>query len=165
MLDLRAMTEKRKRRPREARVEPILLGWSEYIRLPDWGLSGVRAKIDTGARSSAIDVSAIEHMGKGRVRFKVVKNRDSNRRRTVEAKIVRRTTVRPSFGEGHIRLFVRTRVMVAGQVLEVEFGLVDRGELHCRALIGRRDLSLFTVDPSRCYLHGRTRRKARPRAD
>jgi hypothetical protein len=154
-----------RKRPRPAPpAERTLLGWSEYIRLPDWELSGLRAKIDTGALSSAIDVSAIEPLGKNRVRFKVVKDRNSNRRRTVEAKIIRRTEVRPSFGESQVRIFVATRVVLAGQTLTVEFGLVDRGRLHCRALIGRRDLAPFTVDPSHCYLHGRATRRTPARS-
>jgi hypothetical protein len=157
------MAATRKRPHPEAPPALTLLGWTEYIRLPDWGLSGVRAKIDTGALSSAIDVSIIEPLGRGRVRFKVVKDRESNRRRTVEAKIVRRSEVRPSFGEAHIRIFVATRIVLAGHTLDVEFGLVDRGRLHCRALIGRRDLELFRVDPSHCYLHGRARHRSRSR--
>jgi hypothetical protein len=125
-------------------------------------LSDVRAKIDTGARSSAIDVSAIEWIADDRVRFKVVRDRSSNRRRTLEADVVRTSHVRPSHGEPQPRLFVRTRVVVAGQTLAVELGLVDRGPMLCRMLLGRADIEgLFLVDPSRCYLHGRRRRRRR----
>jgi hypothetical protein len=130
------------------------------VRLPDWELSGVRAKIDTGARSSAIDVSAIEWIGSDRVRFKVVRDRNSHKRRTIEAAVVRTARVRPSRGDPEPRVYVRTRVVVARQTLSVQLGLVDRGAMLCRMLLGRVDIEgLFLVDPSRCYLHGRRRRR------
>lgn len=139
--------------------EPILLGWREYAQLPDWGLSDVRAKIDTGARSSAIDVSAIEWIADDRVRFKAVRDRSSRKRRTLEADIVRTARVRPSHGEAQPRIYVRTRIVVAGQTLWADLGLVDRGPMRCRLLLGRIDIAgLFLVDPARCYLHGRRRR-------
>lgn len=147
-----------------AESELVLIGWREYAHLPDWGLSNVRAKIDTGARSSAIDVSSIEWISDERVRFKVVRDRASRKRRTLEADVVRTARVRPSLGEAQPRIFVRTRVVVAGQTLSAELGLVDRGPMLCRMLLGRVDMEgIFLVDPSRCYLHGRRKRRRRPR--
>ena len=152
----------RGRRSSPAAEPPVVVGWREYVRLPDWGLSGVLAKIDTGALSSAVDVSVIERLDDDHVRFKVVKDRASHKRRTIEAPVVRSAVVRPSHGEARPRLFVRTRVVIAGRTLEVDLGLVDRGAMECRMLLGRRDLApWFLVDPSRCYLHGRRRRRPR----
>lgn len=143
--------------------EKIVIGWREIVELPDWGLSGVLAKADTGARSSAIDVSHLEELPGERVRFEVVTGRERTVRRIVEASIVRRTRVRSSFGQGHDRLFVETEVRVAGRRFRTELGLVNRESMLCRMLLGRRSLERsFLVDPGRCYVHGRRKRKKAP---
>ncbi|CAN0565185.1 unnamed protein product, partial [Laminaria digitata] len=60
-------------------LEPIVIGWREKIDLPEWGLMRVRAKTDTGARTSAIDVADIEELGDGKIRFRVVYHHDPAR--------------------------------------------------------------------------------------
>ena len=54
------------------RSEPLLIGWTEYVDLPEWGITRVRAKVDTGARSSALHVENIKELPRGRIRFDVV---------------------------------------------------------------------------------------------
>ena len=144
--------------------EKVVLGWREIVELPEWGIGGVRAKADTGARSSAIDVSHIEELPGNRVRFEVVTNRRREERQVVEADVVRRTRVRSSFGNDHDRLFVETEVRVAGRTFRTELGLVNRESMLCRMLLGRRSLQeSFLVDPQHCYLHGRRKRRKRVR--
>jgi hypothetical protein len=136
-----------------------LIGWREYVELPDWKLHGVRAKADTGARSSAIDVRRIEELPGERVRFTVVTDRDKGTERTIVSDITRRTRIRSSFGRAHDRLFVKTRIALAGREVIAEVGLVSRRHMLCRMLIGRKTLEhVFIVDPSRAYVHGRRRR-------
>ncbi len=144
-----------------ANRELIAIGWRELVGLPDLGLVEIRAKADTGARSSAIDVDEIEELEGDRVRFQVVADRrEGGQRRTVEAQIQRRTRVRSSFGRSHDRLFVNMRVAVAGQILETEVGLVSRHNMICRMLLGRKTLlqGPFAVDSGRAYIHGRRKR-------
>jgi hypothetical protein len=131
------------------REEAALIGWREYVELPEWGLAGIKAKVDTGARSSAIDVRHILELPGERVRFEIAADRGSGTRlHTVEAAIVRRSRVRSSFGQAHDRLFVATTL-----------GLVSRENMLCRMLLGRQSLGhLFVVDPGRIYLHGRRKR-------
>jgi hypothetical protein len=138
-----------------------LVGWREYVELPEWGVSRIRVKVDTGARSSAIDVSHLEELPGERVRFEIVPNRKREAsRRVIEAKIVRRTKVRSSFGEARDRLFVEAEVRLAGRTLRVEVGLVSRENMLCRMLLGRKSLEhVFVVDPGRTYLHGKRKRK------
>lgn len=143
-----------------AEEDKTVIGWREIVELPQWGLAGILAKADTGARSSAIDVSHLEELPEDRVRFEVVTDRASNERRSVEAAISRRTRVRSSFGQDHDRLFVEAEVRVAGRTFATELGLVNRESMLCRMLLGRRSLERsFLVDPGRCYLHGRRKRK------
>lgn len=134
----------------------VIVGRREDVDLPDWGLEGIEAKVDTGARTSAIDVADIVEFGEGRVRFTAITDRrDPNARHTVEVDIVRRTRVRSSFGDAHDRLFVRTTMRLAGQEFEVELGLVDRKSMLCRMLLGRRALDgAYLVDTGRRFVHG-----------
>lgn len=147
---------KKKKAPAET-----IIGWREYVCFPDWGISSIRAKADTGARSNALDVSHLEEVSENRVRFEVVPDRrDRTKTVSVEAEITRRTRVRSSFGQSHDRVFVKTRILVADLSVDAEFGLVDRKNMLCRVLLGRKTLHpSFLVDSGHCYLHGKRKRK------
>jgi hypothetical protein len=134
-------------------TDPVI-GWSEYVALPDWGIAALRAKADTGARSSALHVEAIEELPRGRVRFDVVLHRKRRRRVSVEARILRRARVRSSNGLYSMRIFVRTRVRIGPIERWVELSLVDRGLMIYRMLLGRSALEGLFVDPHRRHLVG-----------
>jgi hypothetical protein len=133
---------------------PLIIGVTEYVDLPEWRILSLRAKIDTGARSSALHVENIRELGSGRVRFDVRLSRNrSERRVTVEAPIARRGRVRPSSGELEARIFVAVKLRIGPVEREIELSLVDRGRMIFRMLIGRRALAnAFLVDPSRRYV-------------
>lgn len=141
-----------------------MIGWREYVALPDWGLFGIKAKVDTGARSSALDVGSIEELPDGKVRFEAIADRRSPEARiVVEAPIARRGRIRSSLGRTQKRIFVRTIVRVAGRDLVTEVGLVCRENMLCRMLLGRTLLEQgFLVDVRCRHLHGRLTRR-RPR--
>ena len=140
-----------------------LIGWREYVDLPEWGIRKILAKVDTGARSSAIDVSRVEELPGDRVHFEVIADRGGELKRfALEAPITRRTWVRSSFGTSHERIFVEVTVHLAGREIKTEVGLVDRENMICRMLLGRKSLErVYRVDPGRCYLHGKRRRRLR----
>jgi len=134
--------------------KPLVIGVTEYVDLPDWRILSLRAKIDTGARTSALHVENIRELEGERVRFDVRLSRSQRERRvTVEAKIARRGRVRPSSGELSPRIFVATKVRIGPVEREIELSLVDRGQMIFRMLIGRRALAhAFLIDPSRRYV-------------
>jgi len=145
--------------------EPLVIGVTEYVDIPEWRILRLRAKIDTGARSSALHVENIRELGSGRVRFDVRLSRNQTERRvTVEARIARRGQVRPSNGELQARIFVAVTVRIGPVEREIELSLVDRGRMIFRMLIGRRALAhAFLIDPSRRYvLHKPAPSKAAP---
>lgn len=124
-----------------------MIGWNEYVGLPEWGIRAIRAKMDSGARSSALHVDSIEELGRGRVRFDVVLSRRKRHRRVhVEERIVRRGRVRSSSGHWETRLFVATAVRIGPLERIVEFSLVDREKMIYRMLLGRRALSGLLID-------------------
>src|SRR6187431_211406 len=147
---------------------PLVIGVTEYVDIPAWRILRLRAKIDTGARSSALHVENIRELGAGRVRFDVRLSRNvSDRRVTVEARVARRGQVRPSSGEQEERIFVAVKVRIGPIEREIELSLVDRGRMIFRMLIGRRALAhAFLVDPGRRYLlhQPSTRKPSAPKA-
>ena len=144
----------------------VVIGSAEFVDLPKWGIVGLRGKIDTGARTSALHVSNIHEVGNGRVRFDVrLHRRKVDRTVHVEAKILRRGRVRPSNGDVQTRLFVATTLRIGETEHEIELSLVDRENMIFRMLVGRTALGhSFLVDPGRRYLLTRRpvrRKKAR----
>ena len=134
--------------------ERVLLGAAERVDLPDWGIARLRAKIDTGARTSALHVHGVEAIGEDRVRFTVVLHRDKHDERvTVEARVVRRARVRSSSGKSRERIIVATKLVLGGVEREIEVSLASRRRMIFRMLLGRSALGDdFLVDPSRRYL-------------
>lgn len=134
----------------------IVLGWREPVSLPDWGVDRLHAKIDTGARSSAVHVENLVELPDGRIQFEVVLSRRANHRRvTVVSPVSRRSHVRSSNGQTEPRYFVRTRMVLGPIDREIEVSLVKRDSLTCRMLVGRSALpEEAVVAPHEQDLHG-----------
>lgn len=118
----------------------------------------LRAKVDTGARTSALDVDEVVPLPGGRVRFAVVLRRDRSRRIRVEERVSRIARVRPSSGVSQTRYFVETTLRLGDVEKRVELSLVPRRGMLCRMLLGRTALAGdFLVDPDAAYRLGRLR--------
>ena len=146
-----------------------VIGFAELVDLPKWGIVGLRGKIDTGAKTSALHVSNIREIGNGRVGFDVrLHRRRIDRIVHVEAKILRRGRVKASSGHAQTRLFVATTLRIGQIEREIELSLVDREHMIYRMLIGRTAFgSGVLVDPSRRYVVTRRsshRKKVRRKA-
>ncbi len=133
-------------------MEPrTVVGWSEYVDLPEWGVRGLKAKVDTGAKTSALHVEEIELRPRGRIRFVVVVHKEKRERHVrVEARIVRRSRVRSSTGHYDYRYFVSTTMQLGDVERQIEVSLVDRERMVFRMLLGRSALAgAFIIDPGR----------------
>jgi hypothetical protein len=152
---------------RELHECPVI-GWVERVDLPDWSIVQLRAKSDTGARSSALHVDNIQLLSRNWVRFEVIVSRARRRERMpIETRVIRRALVRSSSGHFARRLFVRTCVRIGGFEREIELSLVDREKMIHRMLLGRSALEGMLVDPRHRYLltaKRRPRAKRRPAA-
>ena len=147
-----------------ARRRPdLVVGWGEWVALPELGLLAVRAKIDTGARTSALhacDVSTYRRGEEWRARFTV---HPLPRRRVAvacDARLVDERDVTSSSGHTETRLVVATRmrlgVKAGAPEWPIELTLTDRGEMRFRMLVGRQALAgRALVHPAAAYLHGR----------
>ena len=133
---------------------PHVIGWRERVDLPAWDVSGIKAKIDTGARTSAIDVAQIETLDDNHIRFEIVTRLKPTRKTTwVTAECHRVSRVRPSSGDLQERIVCRTLLRVGDHEHEIDLSLVCRKRMLCRMLIGRTALAgHFLVDSSRKYV-------------
>ena len=140
-----------------------LIGWREWVQLPDLGVFEIKAKVDTGAATSslhAFEVERFESDGVPYVRFEI-HPRQRSRKPTVEcqAPIVKETAVRNPGGRIELRPVIASTVVVAGVEVQALINLTGRDEMGFRMLLGRRTLRhRFVVDPGKSYLGPRPRR-------
>lgn len=141
-----------------ARAQRVL-GWREWLALPDLGVRAIKVKIDSGARSSSLHVEAIEEFerdGRTWLRFALdAKTRSGRKARWFEAPLADRRRVTDSGGRSALRPFIRTRVQVGGDVFEIETNLTNRHGMMFPMLLGRTAMAgRIVVDPARSFVLG-----------
>jgi hypothetical protein len=142
-------------RPRRRASQPpsqtLIAGWNELVALPEWKITRIRAKLDTGARTSALHVEDLEELPGGKVSFYVrLHRRLRDRRVHVVQRISRRARVRSSNGHYTHRIFVATTLRLGPIERPIELSLVDRDDMMFRMLIGRSALAgAVLVDAAR----------------
>ena len=131
-----------------------MIGVAECIDIPSWHIKRLPAKVDTGARTSALHVENLRELSDGRVRFDVpLAAGKPDRRVTIDATVERRARVRSTSGVARPRVFVNVLIRIGDVERRIELGLVDRRNMQFRMLIGRSALArAFLVDVSRTYL-------------
>ncbi len=147
-------------------AEPFILGWEEWVSLPELGLVAVKAKVDTGARTSALHAFFVEPVG-GRtpkVRFGV---HPIPRRADVEvvctARVIDQRNVTSSNGERETRYVISTPIRIGGRVWPIEVTLTNRDAMSYRMLLGRQAIGDgILVDPGASFRQPRLRYKLYP---
>ena len=141
-----------------ASIASISVGWREWVKLPKLGLGAIHAKIDTGAKTSALHAIDIETFGpidRPKVRFGV-KPIDGNEDLVIycTAPIIDRRYVTSSNGESEFRTIIQTDLAIGGESWPIEVSLTNRENLMHRMLIGREamDAAQLVVEPSEDYL-------------
>ncbi|HEV7490751.1 MAG TPA: RimK/LysX family protein [Rhodanobacteraceae bacterium] len=136
-------------------AEPHILGWREWLALPTFGIGAIKAKLDTGARTSSLCVVSAETFdrdGRLHVRFLVRPRRRSARVIACEAPVVDRRAVTDSGGHISERWFVRTEIMLGSRRFETDINLTDRRAMLFPLLLGRSALDgRFRIDPGLSY--------------
>lgn len=143
------------------KITKIKIGWEEWCALPDLGLPAVKAKIDTGAKTSSLHAYDIEPFvcdDIDYVRFKVHPLQGSQKiERSCMAPLIDRRSVTSSNGEREKRYVIKTRLDFSGTVIFAELTLTSRYNMAFRMLLGREAMrkARFLVDPAKSFLLGK----------
>jgi hypothetical protein len=138
----------------------MTLGWREWISLPDLGLAHIKAKVDTGARTSAIHAFALRTYEKGgqeRVEFRMHPNQNDTETVVVcDAAIVDKRIVTDSGGHKEERFVIETTLQIGEHSWPIEATLTARDNMLFRMLIGRTAMKRrAVVNPDRSYVVGK----------
>ncbi len=149
--------------PNDASGDLPLIGWREWLSFPELGIPGVKAKIDTGARSSALhthDYEIYEEAGGlSRVRFHLHPLRDRDDiELACDAPVSGVREVKDSGGHVELRPFILVTARLGAVEWPIEISLTNRESMRFRMLLGRTAIrGRFTIDVGRSYLQGRRR--------
>lgn len=143
-----------------------VVGWREYVSLPDMAIDSIKAKVDTGARSSSLHAFEIEEFtreGQRWVRFNVhPRQKDDLCAIAVEAPVLDVRNIRSSSGEVSERYVIVTALRLLGQTWPIELTLANRDEMGFRMLLGREAVrGRMLVDAGTSYYSGKPQRKQR----
>jgi len=143
--------------------ELITLGWREWVGFPQLGIPQIKAKVDTGARTSCLHaflLESFERNGEPWVRFDIhpIQGHTDEAIRC-EAPVLERRLVRDSGGHEELRYVIKTVITINDMAIDAEVTLTDRDTMKFRVLLGRTALRVhFLVDPSRSYVIGKKKR-------
>jgi hypothetical protein len=140
-------------------MNQVTIGWREWLRLPELQIPAIKAKIDTGARTSALHAFFVEPFtqeGRQMVRFGV---HPLQKRQDIEviceAPIKDFREVSDSGGHREMRYVIETTILIADLPRQIEITLTNRDNMKFRMLLGRTAMAGFQVIPDRSYLTGR----------
>ena len=146
----------------ESPTTPIsIVGWREWLSLPELRIPGIKAKVDTGARSSALhthDFELFERDGGEWVSFHLHPLPRTNRvLLSCEAPVLGFREVKDSGGHLENRPFIHTKARIGAHEWEIDISLTNREGMKFRMLLGREALAGgFLVNPSTSYLIGKS---------
>ena len=155
-----ALKERNRQSPKRRRKAPLqIVGWREWVSFTEFGGPPVRAKVDTGARTSAIharNIKITRQGGRDIATFDIYPvQRDASIVVHCRAPIVTRRRIRNSGGQVQERLIVRTTIAIGDNSFAIDLSLTRRDQMGYRMLLGRRALkNRFVVDSGRSYVQG-----------
>ncbi len=149
---------KRKGAARPQRAAEVI-GWREIVGLPDFDVPELRAKIDTGARTSALhatDLDVFERDGKNWVRFRLPLGGETGKQR-FEREIRDERDIKNTSGVAERRLVIKTTLRLGSRRWQIETSLADRERMEFDLILGRTALRghRLLVDPGRSFAIGK----------
>lgn len=139
---------------KDVKSELEFVGWRESVSLPTFKLLDLKAKIDTGAKTSALHAEEIEFItikGKKYVRFLI--ETDEGSKKYIKSRFLEEREIKSSTGQKTIRPVVKTKIRMGKSEFEIEITLINRDLMGFKMLIGREALNgRFLINPARSYL-------------
>jgi len=137
-----------------------IIGWKEWVELPQLKIPHIKAKIDTGAKTSCLHAENIDSFmqdGKEYVRFSTSFGIDNAKSITCECPVIDKRTVVSSSGQGELRYAILTKIRLGEWSGDVEMTLTSRKKMQYNMLVGRTSIRVgnFLVDPSKKYILGK----------
>jgi hypothetical protein len=134
-----------------------IIGWREWIGLPDFAIPHLKVKVDSGARTSALHATKIRYLkeadGLTWVSFVITENMSPQRTKRVRAPLVEKRRVKSSMGHASIRPVVRTTIQLGDETWSTEITLVNRDPMGFRMLLGRTALKgRYMIHPARSFV-------------
>ncbi len=138
-------------------ASPIILGWREWVALPDLGLPAIKAKVDTGAKTSALHafrIAQVNHQGIDSVQFLIHPlQHDATLVRECVAPLLDLREVSDSGGHKELRYVIETRLHIGNNEYPIEITLTARDDMRFRMLLGRQGIRPpMLVDASASFL-------------
>jgi len=138
--------------------ESIIVGWREWLALPELGLPRIKAKVDTGARTSCLHAFCLEPFQKGKeewIRFGIHPHQDDTESEIFcESRVIDERMVSDSGGHKEKRYVISTLLSLAEQQWPIEITLTNRDTMRFRMLLGRTAMEQkIIVNPSASFLH------------
>ncbi|WP_350335083.1 ATP-dependent zinc protease family protein [Coralliovum pocilloporae] len=143
---------------KSSRVPKQEIGWREWIALPDLGLPELKAKIDTGARTSAVHASGMRAFvqdGKDYVEFSI-RLPGKNRKQTVVSPLLDQREIKNTSGVPAKRFVIETTLIMGARRWPIELSLADRANMGFELILGRTAIRRrgLLVNPGRSFLLG-----------
>src|SRR5262249_9745825 len=142
-----------------SRTGPVLIGWREYVAFPEWNIRRLKVKVDTGARTSALDVTSYELRpadGPGpplAVLRLALDRKHPAKLKVIECPVLKMVAVRNSGGLREQRPVVETALRLGPVLKRVRLTITNRAGMRFRMILGRKALEHdFLVDVSKQYL-------------
>jgi hypothetical protein len=137
-----------------------IIGWREWVELPDLGIEAIKAKVDSGARTSALHATKIRYLekadGQTLVSFVVTAHLKPRKTLRVRAPLVEQRMVKSSMGHASLRPVVLTHVRLGDELWPIEITLVNRDPMGFRMLLGRQAVKgKFLVHPGRSFIQSK----------
>ena len=144
-----------------------IIGWREWLALPQLGIPAIKAKIDTGARTSALHTFSLEEFSSGQRRMVRFGIHPLQKRKDVElfceAPVLERRRVKDSGGHIEMRYVIQTTVALKNALWRINVTLTNRDGMMFRMLLGRTAVEKkFAIDPGRSYTAGRSLARSYP---
>ncbi len=135
------------------------IGWREWVGLPRLGVSRIKAKIDTGARTAALhaeEVEAFERDGAPWVRFKIAGGEEGAEWRICEAPVADKREIKNTSGVPEERYVINTSLRLGTRRWSIELSLANRAQMGFELILGRTAIRRrkLVVNPGRSFLAG-----------